>query len=54
MSEQHENPELHCDPVSVHQMPEPVKEISRKAVGFSAAVAKAPQPIEIKAHTKNE
>lgn len=55
MSEQHENPEVHCDPVSVHHMPDPVQEISRKAVGFSAAVAKAPQPIEIKAaHTRND
>lgn len=56
MAEQHENPELHCDPVSVHQMPEPVKDISRKAVGFSSPAARASLPIEMKTstHTPNE
>lgn len=53
MSEQHENPDTHCDPVSVHQMPEPVQDISRKAVGFAPAVAKAPVSIEMKAPVHN-
>ena len=48
MSEQHENPEAHCEPNSVRHMPEPLKEVSRKAVGFSGAV-RAPLPIEITA-----
>jgi hypothetical protein len=53
MSEQHENPEVHCDPISVHQMP--VQDISRKAVGFTPATVKTPQPIEMKAsHSRSE
>ncbi|HZY71553.1 MAG TPA: hypothetical protein VFE22_00435 [Edaphobacter sp.] len=55
MSEQHENPEMHCDPVSVHSMPEQVTEIPRKAVGFSPVAARAPLSIEIKAgHPRGE
>jgi hypothetical protein len=55
MSEQHENPDAHCDPVSAHPMPEQVTEISRKAVGFSPAVARAPLPIEMKAgHSRGD
>jgi hypothetical protein len=46
---------MHCDPVSVHPMPEQVTEISRKAMGFSPAVARTPLSIEMKAgHPRSE
>lgn len=49
MSEQHENPDAHCEPTAVHPMPEQVQEITRKAVGFSAGGSRGPLPIEITA-----